>query len=104
MENKIENLEKNLTALTKEMIELKELIGTGFTKVDNNFASTKKEIDSLHNKVDILNKKVDALEGSTTDGFDEVGLKLENLTDEISKISVVTQYDEVLKNLDGLKN
>jgi chromosome segregation ATPase len=102
MEQKIENLEKNLTSLTKEMLELKELIGTGFTKVSNNFSSIKKEIDSLHAKVDILNKKVDSLEGSTTDGFGEVGLKLENLTEEISKISVVTKYDEEFKNLQGL--
>lgn len=102
MEQKIEILEKSVTALTTELLELKELLGKGFKKVDNNFDSIKKEIDSLHVKVDILNKKVDALEGSTTDGFGEVGLKLENLTEEITKIGQVTNYDEAFKNMQGL--
>lgn len=100
---KIEVIENNLSVLAKEIVELRTLIGTGFTKVSNNFDSIKKEIDSLHNKIDILNKKVDALEGSTNDGFGEVGLKLENLADEISKIGEVTSYDEQYQNLRRIK-
>ena len=101
---KIDSLENNVSILAKEMVELRALIGTGFTKVSNNFDSIKKEIDSLHNKIDILNKKVDALEGSTNDGFGEVGLKLENLAEEISKIGEVTSYDEQYQNLKKLSN
>lgn len=104
MEQKIESLEKSVTAVTKELLELKELLGTGFKKVDSNFDSIKKEIDSLHIKVDVLNKKVDALEGSTTDGLEDVGLKLENLTEEITKISAVTNYDQEFRNMQGLSN
>lgn len=102
MTDKIENLEKNISSITKDLLELKELISIGFKKVDNNFFSIKKEIDILHSKIDTLNKKVDVLEGSTTDGFGEVGLKLENLTEEITKISSVTNYNEQYKNLQGL--
>jgi predicted nucleic acid-binding Zn-ribbon protein len=103
MEKRIEMLEKSVMHLSGELKEIKELIGTGSKKVATNFDSIKKEIDSLHGKVDILNKKVDRLEGNTTDGFEDVGLKLENLTEEISKTSMVTKYDEEFNNLKAIK-
>ena len=101
MDEKIDSLEKNLFTLSKEIIEVKELIGKGFQKVANNFDVIKKGIDSLHFKVDLLNKKVDSLEGSTSEGLEDVGLKLENLSEEISKINTVTQYDKQFDNLKG---
>ena len=64
----------------------------------------KKEIDLLHSKVELLTAKVNTLNSNTNDGFGEVGLKLVDLTEEISKISVVTSYDEQYKNMKGLKN
>ncbi len=99
MENKIETLEKSVAILAKEVTSISELLGAGFKKVESNFDSIKKEIYSLHSKVDILNKKVDNLEGNTTDGFGDVGLKLETLSEEISKIGIITKYDEEYKNL-----
>ncbi len=102
MEKRLELLEGNLVQLTKEIGDLKDLIGSGFLKVTNNFDTVKKEIDSLHKKVDFLHKKVDALEGSTTDGFDGVGVKLDSLSDEISKIGIITKYTEEYNNLKGL--
>jgi|GEM_PF-3169389 len=104
MESSVEHLEKNLSILSKEIIDIKELIGTGFKKVGNNFDSIKKEIDSLHLKVDFLTKKVTLLEGNTTEGFGDVGLKLENLTDEISKIADVTNYGDLYDNMKTIKN
>ncbi len=103
MSDKIELLEKNVSHLSNELKEIKELIGAGFVKVVNNFDSIKEEIDLLHSKVDSLNKKVDLLEGNTKDGLEDVGLKLENLSDEISKISKVTGYDEVYDNMKVIK-
>lgn len=87
-------LEQNFNTLTTEVKDLKTLIANGFKKVDTNFDSIKKEIDLLHAKVELLSKKVDSLDSSTNNGFGEVGLKLENLTEEITKISIVTSYDE----------
>ena len=63
-----------------------------------------REIKLLHQQVDILNKKVDSLKGDTHEGFEDVGLKLENLTEEISKIGKVTNYSEYFENLKALKN
>jgi chaperonin cofactor prefoldin len=102
MEKRVESLEKSIQPLAKEFVEIKDLITSGFPKVANNFDSIKKEIDSLHNKADIINLQVKSLEGSTNDGFGDVGLKLENLSDEISKIGVIAKYDEEYKNLQGL--
>ncbi|MEO8852843.1 MAG: hypothetical protein ABI359_03635 [Ginsengibacter sp.] len=104
MENKIEEVEKNISILSKELVEIKELIGTGFKKVSNNFDSIKKEIDSLRLEVSFLGKKIDLLKGETSNGLGEVGFKLENLTEEISKISIVTKYDEEYKNMRSIKN
>jgi archaellum component FlaC len=103
MEEKINQLEANLSTLSIELIEIKNLIGAGFKKVDANFDSIKNEIGSLNSKIEILTKKVNSLEGNTIDGFDGVGLKLESLSDEIAKIGIVTKYDEEINNLRAIK-
>lgn len=95
MEKRIEILENNFASLSHELKEIKELLSTSFTKVDANFASVKKELDTLHLKVDLLKVK-------TSDGLEDVGVKIVNLTDEISKINKVTNYEGMIKNLDGL--
>ena len=97
MEKRLEILEKNFAGLSQELKEIKELLSTGFTKVDTNFASVKKELDTLHLKVDLLKVK-------TSDGLEDVGVKIENLTDEITKINRVTNYEGIMKNLDGFSN
>ena len=103
METRLEQVEQNFTALFAEISSLSAVIGLGFTKVDANFDSVKKEIDILHKKVESLIKKVDSLEGNTNDGFEDVGLKLESLTEEITKISKVTGYDQQFGNMTVIK-
>jgi len=88
MNEQIDGLEKNITHISQELKSLSDLIGTGFTKVDTNFNSIKNEINTLNTKIDLLTKKVDLLKGSTNEGFEDVGLKLENLTEEITKIGM----------------
>ena len=77
--------------------EIKELLSTSFTKVNGNFVSIKKELDILHIKVDLLNAK-------TSDGLDNVGVKIENLTEEIGKINKVTNYEGIINNLNSINN
>jgi archaellum component FlaC len=104
MQEQITALETAVTTLSKELKETLDTISSGFKKVDNNFDSVKKEINSLHSKIDALHSKVEALKGDTKEGFGTVGMQLENLTEEITKIGKVTNYDEVLKNLHSIKN
>jgi archaellum component FlaC len=99
MNEQIDGLEKNITHISQELKSLTDLIGTGFTKVDTNFNSIKKEINMLNSKVEVLTQKVDMLKGSTNDGFDTVGFQLVDLKEEISKISVVTNYEEQFNDL-----
>ena len=94
MDERIEILEKNFSGLNQELKEIKYLLSTSFKKVDTNFASIKKEIDTLHKKVDILII-------NTSDGLDNVGVKIENLADEITKINKVTNYESINKNLEN---
>ncbi len=104
MEAKINSLESNLVTLSKELVEFKELIAASFKKVDNNFTVMNQKLSILDRKANELNFKIDNLDGSTSKGFTEVGGKIETLTEEIQKISVVTQYDEMYRNQQGLKN
>jgi len=101
MEERISQLEKLAGTLNQELTNIKELLAHSLTKVDSNFNSIIGQLITLNKKVDFLTKKVDLLEGTTNDGLGDVGVKLENLTEEISKIGVVTQYTEQFENLKG---
>lgn len=102
MEQRIEKLEKAFQQLTAELSSISGFIVDGFKKVDHNFDSIQSQINSLHKKLDSANQKLDKLEGNTIDGFDGVNVKLENLTDEIQKISNVTGYEGQIDNLNTL--
>ncbi|MGN6294892.1 MAG: hypothetical protein ACTHMV_19230 [Chitinophagaceae bacterium] len=98
-------------------------IDTELTQVNHNIQIISQEISSIHLKVDQLEAKVDlletkvgklenrvgTLENYTMNGFREINLKLEHLTEEtteikkeITNIKVVTGYDAQLKNLKSL--
>ena len=104
VEKRLEELESSISAIAGDLRAVKDTIAAGFTKVNANFAVVGREIKLLHQQVDILNKKVDSLKGDTHEGFEDVGLKLENLTEEISKTGKVTNYSEYFENLKALKN
>ena len=82
-----------------ELHMLKEFIASGFKKVDHNFVVLKKEIDDINKQLDVINKKIEALGNSTSEGLEDVGVKIESLTEEIGKIGAVTKYDQEYKNL-----
>lgn len=104
MEEQIKSLEENLTTLSKELVGLKELIATSFKKVDSNFTVITGKLNTLEKGLKDLNYKVDNLDGNTNKGFTDVGGKIESLTEEIQKISIVTQYDQMYVNQKGLTN
>ena len=102
MEQKIEQLEQNFAILSNELILIKGLISSGFTKIDNNFANVKREIDQIKLDLMQLHKKVDELKSDTSDGLGNVVIKIENLTEEITQINIVTSYGDQFENLNGL--
>lgn len=109
MEKRIAQLENTVKALSGELSALKNLIVDSFTKVQSNFQSLSKQIDITNTKVDANSHKIDnltnklaGLDNTTADGFQDVGIKLESLTEEIQKISVVTKYTEEFDNLKDL--
>ena len=99
MEKRIEKLESSLADLTLEVKNIGDLVVKGFTKIDTNFDAIGKEIKQIHFQINVLNKKIDDLKGDTNINFDEVDSKLENLTEEISKIGKVINYEEYFKNV-----
>lgn len=103
MEERFQKIERSVQELTLELHSVGDLIAAGFTKVNTNFESISKEIKNLHNQIEIINKKIDQLQGNTTEGLQNVGLRLETLTEEISKISVVTKYGDYYDNMKAIK-
>lgn len=97
--NDFPNLEAKVSALHSELTTLKDLIATGFQKVDNNFNVFKQDMSGIHKKIDTLTKSVEALGNTTNEGLEDVGGKIESLTEEISKISAVTRYGDEYNNL-----
>lgn len=104
MEERIQELETAIRAIQSDLKTIGDVISTGFKKVDINFESVGKEIRHLHGQIDVIHKKVDLLRGDTTEGFEDVGAKLDNLTEEITKIGTVTHYDEYFKNMKSIRN
>lgn len=104
MEDRLKALESNLSTVSQELVSLKELIAGGFKKVDTNFLVVEKQLSSLEKKINEINFKVENLDTNTSTGLNDVGNKIESLSDEISKISEVTRYDEMYKNSLFLKS
>ena len=102
MDKRIELLEQNFVILNNELTAIKELLSAGFTKIDNNFTNVKREIDLLKHELTQFHKKVDELKSDTSDGLGDVGVKIENLTEEITKINIVTSYGDQFENMKGL--
>lgn len=102
MEEKLSQIEQNVSILSKELVALKDLIANGFKKVDTNFSIVEKRLHQLEKKINELNFKLENLDSNTSTGLNDVGTKIESLTEEITKISVVTKYDEMFKNQQGL--
>ena len=104
MEERLSQLENTISVLHSEVTDMRELLGSGFKKVETNFESLKNQVNNLNVSVKVLNVRVEALKGTTNEGFEDVGVKIETLTEEISKIGTVTKYDEYFKNLKDIKN
>lgn len=98
----MEKMEEKISAVSTELTRLKELLVIGFQKVDNNFEIVKIDFTSIQKKIDTLTKEVEILRGATSEGFDDVGSKIESLTCEITKIGQPTGYDELFTNLKSI--
>lgn len=98
----MEKMEEKISAVSTELTRLKELLVIGFQKVDNNFEIVKVDFTSIQKKLDALTKEVEILRGATSEGFDDVGSKIESLTSEITKIGQTTGYDELFTKLKSI--
>lgn len=102
MEKRMEALEKSLIETNIKLDNLHEQMVAGFKLVDTNFELVSKEFRLVHSQLSHLNKKVDILRGDTNVGFEDVGIKLGNIHNEISKIGKVTNYSDYFNNLNSI--
>jgi hypothetical protein len=91
MDEQLKSLENNIITLSTEFVELKGLIAASFVKIDRNFTIVTSKLSPLERKLNDLTFTVNNLDGNTAKGFGEVGGKLDLLTEEIQKISLVTK-------------
>src|SRR3979409_905933 len=103
MEERVQAIETVISTLATELKTLSNAVSTGFTKVNGNFESVSRSLKHVHDQMEQLTKKVNSLKGDTNDGFQDVGMKLETLTEEIAKIGTVTNYVEHYSNLKAIK-
>lgn len=103
MEDRIKALESNLKTVSKEFLEIKNLTVSVLNKIDLNFQVLDSKLEGLEKNLADLTHKVDNLDSHTSTGLNDVGTKIESLTDEISKISKVTGYEDLFLNESGLK-
>jgi hypothetical protein len=63
MEKRLEALENAVSRIESDLTEIREVISSGFTKMDFNFDLIAKEFKLVHSRIDQLNLKVDELKG-----------------------------------------
>jgi len=95
----IDEINSDLSALKKDITAIKDLLTTSLPKIDHNFINIQGQIAQLNQKLEALQLTVMALDKNTDKGLQDVGVKLENLTDEIGKIGQVTNYSDQYNNL-----
>ena len=103
MDDRLKSLDSTLATVSQKLVSLKALIASSFTKVETNFSIVSRNLVTIEKTLKELKFKVDNLDTTTSSGLNEVGTKIESLTEEIGKIGAVTQYDEMYKNQQGLR-
>ncbi len=103
MEKRVEDLEKNLSAVVSHIKDVHSAISGGLGKVDTNFEKITAHLNKIEAELLIVNSKIDSLSGNTEKGFGDVNVSLEDLKMEISKINDVTSYDHIYENLEIVK-
>lgn len=102
MENELQIIQKEVQNLNGEFSTLVQLVVSSLNKINGNFEFLNKKIDAIEGNIEEIKKSVKDLQGATSDGFVDVGGKLENLSDEISKIGKVTNYQAEWVNLKAI--
>jgi len=74
-------------------------MGSGFKKIDDNFAVVIGKIDTLENRVDEVGLILNKMRGNSTASLETVENTLTGLTEEISKMNSVTNYEDHFANL-----
>jgi len=92
LDERVANLESLLHTIITSTNATRNSISVGFTKIDDNFQRLDAEISGLHNKIDQLS-------GNTDAHLDEVKMTLVSIKEEISKIDIVTNYDQLVSNM-----
>jgi hypothetical protein len=86
-QSKIENVHNILLSVNKNF----DSVGQSMAKIDLRF-------DKIDKDLDIINKKIDNLDGSTSENFSHVGIKLDDLSEKISEINMATGFDDLFQN------
>lgn len=96
MATTIEDIEKQITTLSKYIDGVSQVLVENVTSINTDLKAIKADIV-------ILNAKVDKLDGNTTTNLKRVDGKIDDLKTEIKKIGTVTGYDDMINNLKHIK-
>ncbi len=89
LQEQIISIENSIILVIESIKEIKSLMDYRFTLVDERL----KEIDS----------KIDSIKGGSNYTLKSIEIKLEDLSNEVSKINEVTRYQSMFNNMSAVK-
>ena len=98
IEERTAKLESFVEVLANHVVRTHETILQGLEKVDENFVILHKNFEKVDENFSKIEKSIHSLKGNTSDGFQSVSSKLEDLKSEIKKINEVTRYEDEYAN------
>ena len=88
----VQNTHETLKEIVLKVDENFAKIEERFAKMDERFAKIEDRLTRIENNLNILTK-------DTSSNFGSVEVKLDSITEELSKINATTGYEEEYKNL-----
>lgn len=98
----IKELELKLSAFIKSTEDNFKSLVDIVTVIDHNVKKLDKRTTDMEIKLELLERKVDLLHNDTSSGFGSVDNKLEDITDKLDQINIVTRFEDEYKNLKHL--
>lgn len=99
LENSVNNLDNRVCKLEEAIKELSSSVASGFKKIEDNFSVIIGKILFMERKIENIDAVLKEIRGNSSASLETVEHKITGLTDEISKINCVTNYEDHFSNL-----
>ncbi len=99
MEKRIEALESQMNDVKPALVALHKILHEAIQKIDSNFELLDNRLENMENRLGKIENRLGGLEKTSSEEFESVGGKLDQLHVEVQKIQKVSNYSEEYENL-----